>query len=75
LGLPINKIKAEIDSGAAYAELSRDFELTKEYNVTVSPTLIFNDGRQRLNGNVGYRAIEANIRELLSNPPNEQSWC
>jgi predicted DsbA family dithiol-disulfide isomerase len=75
LGLPVNKIKAEIDSGAAYAELSRDFELTKEYNVTVSPTLIFNDGRQRLNGNVGYRAIEANIRELLSNPPNEQSWC
>jgi predicted DsbA family dithiol-disulfide isomerase len=75
LGLPVNKIKAEIDSGAAYAELSQDFELTKEYNVTVSPTLIFNDGRQRLNGNVGYRVIEANIRELLSNPPNEQSWC
>ncbi len=74
-GLPINKIKAEIDSGAAYAELSRDFELTKEHNVTVSPTLIFNEGRQRLNGNVGYRVIESNIRELLSNPPNEQSWC
>jgi predicted DsbA family dithiol-disulfide isomerase len=75
LGLPVNKIKAEIDSGAAYAELSRDFELTKEHNVTVSPTLIFNEGRQRLNGNVGYRVIEANIRELLSNPPHEQSWC
>lgn len=75
LGLPVNKIKAEIDSGAAYAELSRDFELTKEHNVSVSPTLIFNEGRQRLNGNVGYRVIEANIRELLSNPPNEQSWC
>jgi hypothetical protein len=24
---------------------------------------------------VGYRVIEANIRELLNNPPNEQSWC
>ena len=75
LGLPVNKIKAEIESGAAYAELSRDFELTKEHHVTVSPTLIFNEGRQRLNGNVGYRVIEANIRELLANPPNEQSWC
>jgi predicted DsbA family dithiol-disulfide isomerase len=75
LKLPINKIKAEIESGAAYAELSRDFDLTKEHNVTVSPTLIFNEGRQRLNGNVGYRVIEANIRELISNPPNEQSWC
>jgi predicted DsbA family dithiol-disulfide isomerase len=75
LKLPVNKIKAEIESGTAYAELSRDFDLTKEHNVTVSPTLIFNEGRQRLNGNVGYRVIEANIRELLSNPPNEQSWC
>lgn len=37
----------------------------------VSPTLIFNEGRQRLNGNVGYRVIEANIRELRHNPPGE----
>ena len=29
----------------------------------------------RLNGNVGYRVIEANIRELLHNPASEQSWC
>lgn len=75
LGLPVNKIKTQIDSGEAYAELSRDFELVKEHGVTVSPTLIFNEGRQRLNGNVGYRVIEANIRELLHNPPGEQSWC
>ena len=34
-GLPVNQIKAAIDSGAAYAELSRDFELTKEHHVTV----------------------------------------
>ncbi len=50
-------------------------ELVKEHNVTVSPTLIFNEGRQRLNGNVGYRVIEANIRELLHNPAGEHSWC
>jgi predicted DsbA family dithiol-disulfide isomerase len=75
LGLPVTKIKAQIDSGEAYAALSRDFELAKEHTVTVSPTLIFNEGRQRLNGNVGYRVIEANIRELLHNPPAEQSWC
>jgi predicted DsbA family dithiol-disulfide isomerase len=75
LGLPIAAIQAQIDSGAAYAQLSKDFELVKEHTVTVSPTLIFNEGRQRLNGNVGYRVIEANIRELLYNPPGEQSWC
>ena len=75
LGLPISAIQAQIDSGEAYAQLSKDFDLLKEHTVTVSPTLIFNEGRQRLNGNVGYRVIEANIRELLHNPPEEQSWC
>ncbi len=75
LKLPINDIKAAINSGEAYAQLAKDAELVKEHNVTVSPTLIFNEGRQRLNGNVGYRVIEANIRELLHNPAGEQSWC
>ena len=75
LGLPIAAIQSQIDSGYAYAQLSKDFDLVKEYTVTVSPTLIFNEGRQRLNGNVGYRVIEANIRELINNPPSEQSWC
>lgn len=75
LKLPIAAIQAQIDSGEAYAQLSQDFELVKEHTVTVSPTLIFNEGRQKLNGNVGYRVIEANIRELLHNPPGEQSWC
>jgi predicted DsbA family dithiol-disulfide isomerase len=75
LGLPISTIQTQIDSGEAYAQLSKDFDLVKEHTVSVSPTLIFNEGRQRLNGNVGYRVIEANIRELLHNPPEEQSWC
>lgn len=75
LELDINLIQAQIDSGEAYALLSKDLDLIKEYQVTVSPTLIFNEGRQRLNGNVGYRVIEANIRELLHNPTDEQSWC
>lgn len=75
LDLPIAALQEQIDSGEVYALLSKDFELVKEHTVAVSPTLIFNEGRQRLNGNVGYRVIEANIRELLHNPPNEQSWC
>ncbi len=75
LGLPISAIEEQIDSGEAYAQLSKDFDLVKEHTVSVSPTLLFNEGRQRLNGNVGYRVIEANIRELLDNPPDEQSWC
>ena len=69
LGVPIAAIQEQIDSGEAYAQLSKDFDLIKEHTVSVSPTLIFNEGRQRLNGNIGYRVIEANIRELLHNPP------
>ncbi len=75
LGLKSKVIQAQIDSGEAYALLSKDFDLVKEHTVSVSPTLIFNEGRQRLNGNVGYRVIEANIRELLHNPADENSWC
>ncbi|WP_434688187.1 DsbA family oxidoreductase [Pseudanabaena minima] len=75
LKLPKKAIQSIIDSGEAYASLFKDMELVKEHNVTVSPTLIFNEGRQRLNGNVGYRVIEANIRELLHNPASEHSWC
>ncbi len=75
LGLSVAEIQAQIDSGEAYAQLSKDFDLVKEHTVAVSPTLIFNEGRQRLNGNVSYRVIEANIRELLHIPPEEQSWC
>jgi predicted DsbA family dithiol-disulfide isomerase len=75
LGLPTDQILAQIANGAAYAELFKDSEQVKQHSVTVSPTLIFNEGRQRLNGNVGYRVIEANIRELLNNPEDEHSWC
>jgi predicted DsbA family dithiol-disulfide isomerase len=53
LGLSIAAIQAPIDSGEAYAPLSQDFDWVKEHTVSVSPTLIFNQGRQRLNGNVG----------------------
>lgn len=74
-GVARSPVEAVIDSGEAFAELSRDLDLARELSVTVSPTLVFNEGRQRLNGNVGYRVIEANIRELLRNPAGELSWC
>ncbi|WP_055074783.1 DsbA family protein [Pseudanabaena sp. 'Roaring Creek'] len=75
LGLPVDAIREAIDSGEAYAQLSKGAELVKTHYVSVSPTLIFNEGRQRLNGNVGYRVIEANIRELLHSPAGNHSWC
>jgi predicted DsbA family dithiol-disulfide isomerase len=74
-GLSLAAIERRIDDGDAYAAFSRDLDLVREYAVNLSPTLIFNEGRQRLNGNVGYRVIEANVRELLSGPSVGASWC
>jgi len=76
LGLSLQKIHELIDSGQAYAALHADDEARYKYKVPGSPTLILNEGRQLLYGNVGYRIIDANVRELLHNPDHgEASWC
>ena len=49
-------------------------QVQQDLKVPVSPALVLNEGRQLLNGNVGYRVIEANIRELLANSSVEASW-
>ena len=68
-------IERRLDSGDAHAMLEQDIQLKDEYRVKVSPTLIFNEGRQVLIGNVGYKVIEANIHELLNRPDDQASWC
>lgn len=75
LGLPVEAIGEEIRSGRAMAELCRDNELSEEYRIEGSPTLVLNEGRQKLYGNVGYRIIEANVKEVLNNPKPEVTWC
>lgn len=75
LALPLEPITLRVESGAAHADLAADFELQKQHTVDMSPTLLFNEGRQRLNGNVGYRVIEANVRELVERAAHGQSWC
>lgn len=74
-GLSAARVEALLDSGAAHAALCEDLELAREQSVHASPTLVFNEGRQRLTGNVGYRIIEANVRELLERPAGQHSWC
>lgn len=76
LGLDTEALQAHLDSGAAHALMANDNQQARELNVRASPTFIFNEDRQRLTGNVGYRIIEANVRELLSSPSGQlQSWC
>ncbi|MGV6851355.1 MAG: DsbA family oxidoreductase, partial [bacterium] len=74
--LPVKKINQVIKRGEAYASLHIDDQLRQQYKVPGSPTLVLNEGRQMLYGNVGYRIIESNIVELLRSPETgEPSWC
>lgn len=73
--LELATLDLQLDSGAAYAALCDDMQQARDANVRSSPTLIFNEDRQRLTGNVGYRIIEANVRELLERPQTQHSWC
>jgi len=76
MNLPLSDIHRKIDSGMAHAALHLDTEARDRYLVPGSPTLVFNEGRQRLYGNVGYRIIDVNIRELLRDKQSgEASWC
>ncbi len=74
-GQPVAAIERVLASGDAHAAPAADLELARRQAVQASPTLLFNDGRQRLTGNVGCRIIEANLRELLDAPPPQSSWC
>lgn len=76
LDLPLGEIEKLLENGEAHAALQLDVEAKDRYQVPGSPTLMLNEGRQRLYGNVGYRVIEANVAELLRDPRSgEATWC
>jgi len=76
MGIPTALVEREIDSGAAFAALAADYQDRDRLRIEGSPTYVLNQGRQKLYGNLGYRVIEANIRELLRVPgTGEMSWC
>jgi predicted DsbA family dithiol-disulfide isomerase len=75
VGLPLREIEDILDRGVAHAALAADLALVRDLAIRSSPSLSFNEGRQVLTGNVGYRIIEANVRELLERPAGQASWC
>jgi len=76
LGIDYAIVEERIISSEAVAQLAIDYDLSTKNDVSVSPTLVMNDGRQKLLGNVGYKLIEANVQELLRHPSKEEaSWC
>lgn len=76
LQLPLARIAELIENGEAHAALQLDREAQDYYHVSGSPTFVLDGGRQHLYGNVGYRVIEANVKELLRDPQyGAASWC
>lgn len=75
LGLPVAAIERQLQNGQAHAALSLDLQDQRDKLLEGSPTFVLNEGRQKLYGNIGYRAIAANIQELLDKPLDIPLWC
>ena len=69
------QLEAKLASGEAMAGVCRDIELRDRNKIEGSPTYYLNKGRQKLYGNVGYRVVSANLRELIEQPEHQASWC
>ncbi|MFM1892415.1 MAG: hypothetical protein RLZ44_1492 [Pseudomonadota bacterium] len=74
-GLPYAAIAERIDNGMAFCLLARDMNEQRERGIEGSPTFLMNEGRQKLYGNLGYEAIAANVRELLTRHSDLPAWC
>lgn len=73
---PVGPLLKQMENGEALAALFRDLELRDQYRLEGSPSYALNNGRQKLYGNVGYKVIEANVREILTTPQAScASWC
>jgi predicted DsbA family dithiol-disulfide isomerase len=75
VGFPAAALRARLEDGTALAALAADHEVAAKMGVTGSPTFVLNEGRQKLYGNVGYRILEANVKELLRVDRDSASWC
>ncbi len=75
LDIPAGPLEEKLQNGEAMAAMCRDSELRDLYRVEGSPTYILNNGRQKLYGDVGYKIIDANIREILNRRDDQLSWC
>ena len=75
MGLPGSHIQQRMLDGSALAVLAGDIEQKTTWQLQGSPTVLMNNGRQILYGNIGYRVLEANVAELLERPQNQASWC
>jgi len=74
-GLDVDRLNNYIENGQAMAALLKDYQAAQKLALKGSPVWVMNSGRQTLFGNVGFRILNANIREILDHPASEVSWC
>jgi predicted DsbA family dithiol-disulfide isomerase len=58
LGADIGAIEELIHSGVAFARLAADYQDADKMRIEGSPSVVLNEGRQKLYGNVGFRLME-----------------
>ena len=76
LGVNIGAIEKCIHSGMAFAALAADYQEADKLRIEGSPSLVLNQGRQKLYGNIGFWLIEANVQGLMRTPGSDDaSWC
>jgi predicted DsbA family dithiol-disulfide isomerase len=76
LGIATGTIEKYIHSGAAFAALAADYQEAERLRIEGSPSLVLNQGRQKLYGNIGFWLIEANVQSLMRTPASDDaSWC
>jgi predicted DsbA family dithiol-disulfide isomerase len=76
LGIDTGAIEKHIHSGAAFAGLAADYQEAERLRIEGSPSLVLNQGRQKLYGNIGFWLIEANAQSLMRTPASDDaSWC
>ncbi len=69
-------IEPYLNDGSAMAQFCSELAMKETYKLDGSPTYLFNNERQKLFGNVGYKILEANVAELLANGvEGHASWC
>ena len=75
-GIDRRHLIEKMASSEAVALLDADYKLSANHSIEGSPTILMNNGRQKLYGNVGYKLIEANLEEMLRRPSKDRaSWC
>jgi predicted DsbA family dithiol-disulfide isomerase len=76
LGIDTGAIEKYIHSGAAFAAVAADYQEAERLRIEGSPSLVLNQGRQKLYGNIGFWLIEANVQSLMRTPASDDaSWC